>query len=403
MPFPHPPARLTRRLATVGLAGLASVALGLTACSSSTSTTSNGSGGSSAAADSGSGGSMATAKADLAKYSGKVSDYPTIPSLTGGVNAIKGKTIWYVPIGSAVPILNAFGVGIHQALDKVGANFHVCDGKFVPTTIASCLDQAATQHADAVITGYIDYGLVPTSFDKLTAANIPVLIAGEQPSGGKTNSPKLAFYDTSESINLIQKLDADAVIADSNGKAKVLFLGVTDSPQTKGAAAYSKQYFASNCPGCTFTEIDYNTASIDKVPSQVSSALIAHPDTTYVVPSLDAAAPGAMSGIQTAGFTDKVKMASTNGALDSLQRIKAGQVQFVDVGISPIYTGWQFTDGMFRMLNGGLPDTSNVGVIRVFTKDNVGDLQLTPDAYTTIDWYGSNDYQQTFLKAWGVS
>ena len=133
----------------------------------------------------------------------------------------------------------------------------------------------------------------------------------------------------------------------------------------------------------------------------MSSALIAHPDTTYVMPSLDAGAPGAISGIQTAGYSNKVKLGSTNGALDSLQRVKAGQVQFVDVGFSPIYAGWQFADGMLRMLKGGLPDTSNLGVVRVFTKDNVGDLTLTPTAYATNDWYGPDTYAQTFLSAWG--
>ena len=221
MPYLPHPLRPTRRIA---VASIAAAVLALTACSSSGGKTgsSGGTGGKSPVAGtsapapaSGSGGSSATggpiaaAKADLAKYSAKVTTYPAIKPIAGGVSSLKGKTVWYVPIGSAVPILNAFGVGVQQAVTKIGLKFHVCDGKFLPTTIASCLDQAATQGADAVITGYIDYQLVPNSFDKLVAKNIPVLIAGEQPSGGKTDSSKLAFYDTSNSINLIQKLNAD--------------------------------------------------------------------------------------------------------------------------------------------------------------------------------------------------
>lgn len=416
MPYLPHTTRSKRRIVGARLAAPLLALLAMTACSSSgnggNSNSANATGSSAASGSTSSaGGSSAPAtgsddpvgqaKADLAKYSAPTTTYPSVKPIPGGISSLKGKTVWYVPIGSAVPILNAFGVGVQQALTNVGMKFHVCDGKFLPTTIASCLDQAATQGADAVITGYIDYQLVPTSFDKLVAKKIPVLIAGEQPSGGKTDSSKLAFYDTSNSVNLLQKLSADAVIADSDGKAKVLFIGVTDSPQTKGAATYSKQYFADNCPDCTFTEIDYNTASLNKVPSQVSSALIANPDTTYVMPSLDAAAPGAISGIQTAGYSNKVKLASTNGALDSLQRVKAGQVQFVDIGFSPIYTGWQFTDGMLRMLKGGVPDTSNLGVIRVFDKDTVANLTLTPHAYATNAWYGPDTYKNTFLTAWG--
>lgn len=399
MPYLPRPSTSTWRRAT--LACVATAALALTACSS------GGASSDPSAPAGGSGGntssdSIAAAKADLAENSGEIEKYADVKTIDGGVSSLKGKNVWYVPIGSAVPILNAFGAGVEQAVTKIGVKYHECDGKFLPTTIASCLDQAAAQGADAVVTGYVDYQLVPTAFDNLVAKNIPVLIAGEQPSGGKTDSPQLAFYDTSETINMLQKLASDAIIVDSDGKAKVLFIGVTDSPQTKGAATFVKQYFADKCPACEFTQIDYNTASLNKVPSQVSSALIANPDTTYVFPSLDAGAPGAMSGIQTAGFSNKVKLASTNGSLDSLQRIKADQVQFVDIGTSPIYYGWQFTDGVLRMLTGGTPIAAP-GIVRAFTKDNVGDLDLTPDTYKTNAWYGSDDYEKTFLTAWGAA
>ncbi len=292
-------------------------------------------------------------------------------------------------------------MGIEGAVTKLGAQFHTCDGKFLPTTIAACINQAASQGADGVVTGYIDYALVPTAFDNLVSKHIPVLIAGEAPSGGKTDSPQLAFDDTSPSINSLQRLNNEAVIVDSNGKAKILFIGVTDSPQTLGAAAYSKKFFKDNCPGCTFTEIDYNTASLNRVPSQVSSALISHPDTNYVISELDASAANALSGIQTAGFTNKAKLAGTNGGLDSLQRIKAGQVQFADAGTSPIYLGWQFADGIARMLVGQLP-VNGLGLARIFTKDNVGGLTLTPEAYNTNAWYGSDDFQKTYTTAWGI-
>ncbi|WP_375476233.1 sugar ABC transporter substrate-binding protein [uncultured Jatrophihabitans sp.] len=394
---------------------VAAVALTVTACSSSggggkttsptadsSATTSSGAATSDTGAPaSGGATSLAAMQADLAKFTGEVTSTAALKPVTG-VSKLKGKTVWYIPIGSAVPILNAFGVGMKGALDKLGIKLQVCDGKFLPTTMASCINQAATQGADGVVTGYIDYQLVPTAFDNLVAHKIPVLIAGEAPDGGKTNSPALAFDDTSPTINALQRLMNESVIVDSKGKAKVLFLGVTDSPQLKGAAAYSKKFYADNCPGCTFTEIDYNTASLNKLPSQVSSALIAHPDTTYVVAEVDAAGAGAVSGIETAGFSNKVKFASTNGALDALQRIKNGAGQFVDVGTGGIYLGWQFVDGIVRMMTGVLP-VNGFGVVRVFTKENIANLTLTPAAYATNAWYGSDAFEKTFLTAWGVS
>jgi ABC-type sugar transport system substrate-binding protein len=399
MPYKPRPRRYAWRALAAAFVGAAT--LTAAACSSSTSSggSSPSSSGSAQAANSGSG-SESAASADVAQFTKAVNSYVAQQSVSG-VSGLKGKSVWYIPIGNSVPILAAFGVAMQAALTKVGITTHVCDGKFLPTNAAACISQAETDGADGVVTGYIDYASMPTSFNSLVAHHIPVLVAGEAPDGGKTSSPQLAFFNAIGTLDLAEKLAMDAVIADSNGKANILYLGVTDSPQTLDAATYGKQYLTAHCSGCQINEITYNTASITKVPSQVSAALISHPDTTYVVDELDAAGQFTVQGIQSAGFTNKVKMAATNGALDSLQRISSGSVQFVDIGVSPAYVGWQFAGGILQMLLGHVP-TFTSGVVRVFNKSTIQGLNLTPAAYPTNAWYGSDAYQQTFLTAWGV-
>jgi ribose transport system substrate-binding protein len=346
--------------------------------------------------------SLASVQADLAGYTQAVSKYAAIQPIAGGVSSLKGKTVWYVPIGSAIPTLAAIGTAMRTAFSKAGITLHVCDGKLLPTDISTCLSEAATQGADGVVTAFIDYTLVPNAFNNLVAHHIPVLVAGEQPDGGKTSGDTLGFYSTRTTDNLTQKLTMESIISDSKGEAKILYFGVTDSPETEEEAAYAKSFVQQNCSGCTFTESDYNTAAISKLPSQVSAALISHPDTTYVACETDLCAPNAVEGIKTAGYTNKVKLTSANGNLDSLQRIKAGDVQFSDAGVSSTYFGWQFADGILRMLSGA-PPVSTTTVVRLFDSSNVGGLTLTPAAYQTNDWYGSTAYEQTFLSAWGVS
>jgi ribose transport system substrate-binding protein len=345
---------------------------------------------------------LASIKTNLATYTQAVTKYAAIHPISGGVSSLKGKTVWYVPIGSAIPTLAAIGTAMQTAFNKVGITLHTCDGKLLPTDIATCLSEAATQGADGVVTAFIDYTLVPNAFDNLVAKHIPVLVAGEQPDGGKTSTDKLGFYSTRTTDDLTQKLTAESVISDSNGAAKILYLGVTDSPETKQEASYAKSFVAQHCAGCKFTEVDYNTAAISKLPSQVSAALISNRDTTYVVCETDLCAPNAVEGIQTAGDKNKVKLTSANGNLDSLQRIKAGNVQFSDAGVSSTYFGWQFADGILRMLTGSAP-VSTTTVVRVFDSSNVRGLTLTPTAYQTNAWYGSDAYEQTFLSAWGMS
>jgi ribose transport system substrate-binding protein len=345
---------------------------------------------------------VAAAEANVSKYSATVTSYPEIPAISGGISSLKGKSLWYVPLGGSLPIFQGFGSGIKQAAEAAGMSFHTCDGKLVPTTMVSCLNQAATQGAAGVIGGYIDYSEAPTAYDALISKHIPIVIGGEPPTGGKSNSKQIAFYDASDASKIAAGVALDSVIADSGGKAHILFMGISDTKSTTTEANGAKDYIAKACPDCTFKLVMYNTASLSKVPSLASSALISNPDTNYVVVQVDSGEPSTIQGIQSAGFANKVKLVAISGTLQPLQDIKSGGAQLADVGISPVYTGWQWTDALIRMMLGQEPDFTP-SVIRLFTKANVSDLTLTPAAFQTNDWYGPDTYEDTFRKAWGVS
>ena len=411
---------LPSRATALSLSSLSAAALlALTACSSSgkssgdsaktnssdSSSTTSASASSSATATTSTGGAQVSAlKQHLGSFAQTVSHYPTIAPVPGtaALKTFKGKTVWWVPIGSA-PTFDAFGQAMTKAFSGLGISLHTCDGKFLPTTVAGCLSQAATQHAAGVVTGYVDYKMVPAAFDALTAAKIPVLLVGATNDSGKPATAAFGFSDTTPIVETGQRLAMESVIVDSGGKANILYLGVADSPQTKLGASYAAKFVKDNCSGCKFTEIDYNTASLLKVPSQISAALNSHPNTNYVAAEFDVAAPQTLNGIQTAGYGSKVKFVSVNGSLDSLQRLKAANTpQIADVGYSSEYLGWQFADGMVRMLAGTAPVSYSYGVFRVLTKTNVGGLSLTPAASRTNVWYGTGDFKSTFLKAWGA-
>jgi ribose transport system substrate-binding protein len=393
----------------VAAAALVVVATVLTSCSSSGGSDTKGTAGSAssqssaASAPADSSDPVAAAKANVAKYSAKVTSYPSIPAVSGGIAGLKGKSLWYVPLGGSLPIFQGFGSGIKQAAEAAGMTFHTCDGALVPTTMVSCLNQAATQGAAGVIGGYIDYSEAPTAYDALAAKNIPVVIGGEPPTGGKSNSKQLAFYDATEAATIASGVALDSVIADSNGKAHILFMGISDTKSTTSEAQAAKSHIAKACPDCTFNLVMYNTSSLSKVPSLASSALISNPDTNYVVVQVDSGEPATIQGIQSAGFANKVKLVAISGTLPTLQKIKSGDTptQLADVGISPVYTGWQWTDALIRMLSAQSPHVTPA-VIRLFTKENVQDLTLTPAAFQTNAWYGPDTYRDTFREAWGV-
>jgi hypothetical protein len=104
----------------LGVACLGALTLALGACSSSGSSSSAGAPASSAPATSAAtSGASATAQstspaAGVAQYSGMVSSYAAQQAVPG-VSALKGKTVWYIPIGESVPILAAFGTAMQSA------------------------------------------------------------------------------------------------------------------------------------------------------------------------------------------------------------------------------------------------------------------------------------------------
>jgi len=392
--------RVGRRRIVAGTAVAGVLALALTACGSGNSTTKSdatpvgdSSAGSSAAVD--------AAKAVVAQATAPITDFPDVTPVDG-VSSLAGKNVWFVPIGMAPPAFQVYADAITEALNDVKINVHVCDGKFVPTTIAACLDQAGSSGADAVVTGYVDYVLVKQSVDALTAKGVKVLLGGVALPDGVHNTDTLAFRDTNDEQRDGEQLTANDIIADSGGDANILYIGATDSPALKSIADETVSYIQEKCPDCTVDRIDYNTASLDKLQSLVSTSLIKD-DSDYVFAELDTAIPSAQAGAQAAGKT--VKIAGLGADLTTLQGIAAGGPEIATAGSHLAYASWVFANDVITMLTGKAPaDTSSLPIpYRLFNADNVSGLDLTPKGYASMDWYGDDSYKDTFLSAWGVS
>ena len=377
-------------------AGVAVAALVLAACgageSSNSSTSPSGSG-------SASGTTPAAAAAAIIDPLKAQITWPT-PTKLGKAVDVKGKTIWWVPIGDAVPVIHGFYTGFKQAVEAAGGTVKLCDGKFNPADIGNCLKQAGDQGADAVVTAFIDYAMLPTAFDALTAKNIPVLVAGEAPSGGKTSSAQLAFFDPSGQVNKMYETTGAAGILNGGDKPNGLFLQLKDSSLTTNASAAGVAKWKELCPDCPIATVDYTTANADKLPSAVSAALVSNPNVNVIMVPVDSFVPPVTQALKTAGKTD-VKVVSTGGDLSNMQNVKAG-TQAGDLGTPVIYTGWSYANALLQLLVGDTVAPNSALVNRYFDSTNVGDLTLTPEAYLSNAWYGDDSYQAAYKTAWGV-
>lgn len=343
---------------------------------------------------------LAHAKDQIAKYSATRDSFGKVAPLSSAPD-LHGKTIWYIPIGAGVPVLSTIGTAMTEALKNLGADVHVCDGKFLPTTISACMTTAVNQGASAVVTGFVDYALLPTAFQNVISHHIPVLVGGEPVAAGVSASKDLGFFDVSGLTRTAFRLMSDAAIVDSAGTAEVLSLRLTDSSTTTANSDIGIAELKQYCPKCKVHTVDMQTAKTDKLGSAVNAALVSSPDTKYIVVPQDSYLPAVLPGIQSAGFASKVKIITAAGSTAGLQQVKSGAITY-DIGQGAIYNGWGFADATVRLLAGAPVQAEVDGPVRVFTKANVSDLQLTDAAYASPAWYGSDQFKQDFLTAWGV-
>jgi len=346
--------------------------------------------------------SIADLQADLAKHSDLVTTLPAVPPVSKA-SSLRGKTVWWVPLGSAVDA--SFGGAVRQGLGDLGIQVHTCDGQFLPTTVASCLHQAASQHADAVMTAYVDYKMVPTSFNALASAGIPVLIAGAVNDSDKQQSATFAFADTTQIQEVAARLALEEAIVDSQGSGHLMWVGLTDSSQLTSITDYAEQFVKTNCSGCTFTKIGITSANLPKLASEAGAALTANPDTNYVVVQADTATSSVAQAVQTAGLQSKVKIIGTGPLPDTMADLQASSSPvFADAGVSLQYEGWAMDQSLVQMMTGTVPPEQITSLFRMFTRKNASGLPATADGMMSGQWFADGAaVAKTFTDAWGVS
>ena len=383
-----------RPTAKVALAA-ATAALAAGCGSSSTPSNSSSSGGSNAG--------VAQAQAVVARESKATTSFPP-PGPPINARSLRGKSVWYIPLSLSVPVFAISNGTLQTALSKVGITEHSCSAQATPSGTAACINQAVAAGAGAIVTDAIPVALASNAFADAESHHIPVLVQDQLPptSGPGTvqgmGNDKLA-YQPLQAANL-PKAAAYWTIADSHGKANILLEPYTDSPSTLAYMISTQALIKKLCPGCTVANQKIGIATASVAASQTSSALLSHQNVNYVLPEYDALLQGVGQGIQNAGFTNKVRVASSAGDLPALEAIKAGKLS-VDGGEDFPYIGWADADEAMRMML-GKPIVTEKPPLRMFTAANVGSLALTPAAQASGEWYGSDAYTSMFEHLWGV-
>ena len=243
--------------------------------------------------------------------------------------------------------------------------------------------------------------ITTSGFQAVISAKIPLVLADDDETGTNALPASPTARQLSVGGPYFGRLGADWIIADSNGKANVLYSADDASSGAIQLAAATNE-FATKCPGCKVTVVHYNDGSLPKLSTAVSAALISNPNIEYVFNAYDE--PGGIYAVQ--GLKQvkgrKLKFVAGGGTPVALQRIRNSD-ESASPGIDASAVAWDMADSIFRFVLGVPKVPAYPLSLRLFTKDNLPQDTADTSAYGTGAWYSDGGFRAMYTKLWGVS
>ncbi|HUA03963.1 MAG TPA: substrate-binding domain-containing protein [Solirubrobacteraceae bacterium] len=299
-------------------------------------------------------------------------------------------TIFHVACNLALEGCTKLANGIKAGTLAIGYQFKLCNGGTTANQINECFTQAIAAHPTAIVVNGIGESDAANSFAAAAKAGVPIVgsFTGDSP-GINGVVTEVAGNTCAQQAKTV----ANAIIADSKGKANVLWVGTN----TYTCNIQRQQGFLDQmktCPTCTVKTLSFAIDAItSQLPSQLQSALQSNPNLTYVVGTFDAVALAATQAIRQAGKADSIKVAGFDGDAPDLQLVKEGSIQMWDDVTGGGEPGYAAVDAAARhAVNKQVPKVTDITTMLV-TKSNYS--QIAP-AYQ-----GPSGYEQQFKQLWG--
>jgi ribose transport system substrate-binding protein len=145
---------------------------------------------------------------------------------------------------------------------------------------------------------------------------------------------------------------------------------------------------------------EVSAANFPVIPSSTSAALLQNPEARYVLAEFEHFVQPTIGGVQQTPNAADIKIGASAATLTGLQMISDGAPLHADAGQNFSFQGWATADAIFRMAAGQEVPEYDIS-FRLFTADNVADLDLSEAGEASGDWYGPTDYTDGFTALWG--
>lgn len=374
----------------------------ISACSSSNGSTS-GTGSTAGSGSPSQSRTVANAKALIAKYS--VQPAFTAPGPKLDAKSLAGKTIAVVAIDMRVPALAEVAQYIQQVAHEIGLKATVFDGQSNPSLVQQGLNQAITSKVGAIVSLGLPVQLIGSSIAAAKAKGIPTVDVINTPPKvgvpGEGSDPSV-FGNVAPDYTVVGQLLAATAIVDANGRADVSIMNTSELTAAPALVQGMKSEITT-CSGCSLVSTT-DTALADwstQLTGRADTTIRSNPQVNFLLPIYDNMAIYATSGVQQAGATGKVKIASFDGTAAALALVKQGNIFVADPMQSTDWAAWAAVDQAMRGMLKMAP-ANPILPIRYVNTAELKNVNVSTAGSVSSALFGT-DFQAGYRALWGLS
>jgi ribose transport system substrate-binding protein len=314
---------------------------------------------------------------------------------TSGPAAAKNKKLFILSVSQAASGAKAWSVSAAAAAKAIGWQSTIYDGQASVQRYISGMQQAMSQHYNAIFLLAIDPTLIKNQVAQARKAGIAVVDISEPgPTGPDLMNADIGYNTPKEAM-----IDAAAVTKYSDGKARIGMLADNEFATVTQRNADFKADIAKLCPGCKIV----NTISIQAadlgtpgLASKIQAFLQANPSIDYMAPGYSDQG-STEQAIQQSGLIGKVHVLAYDGQPADFQYIKSGIIKS-DVATPYGWQAWEAVDVINRIFHGQTKFTTQQLASEPITILNKNNLPAGGGF-----WNGGYDYQAKYKALWGVN
>ncbi len=308
--------------------------------------------------------------------------------------------LYVVSCGEAIAGCSTPTAAVKNAAEKLGWTVTIADGKLSPEGFSAAVRQSIAGGANLIIPVGIDCSFAAAAFQEAVAAGITVVGGGGvddcDPSQWASETKWLEGYTPETQWNKFGAIQAQYAFGKQNGDVKavvinftggVIFPWITDG--------FNAQLEELGVTDGVLETIDVSNAEVmdGSFVQKVTTALLNHPEAnTLAVPNDNLIAGGLGAAIVQSG-NPNLLVISRGGDEAVLDMIRAGdQGVNATVGLAIDWLGWGAVDTAARALT---------GMDAAWTGNSAQLIDADNNMPASGAYQGAIDYQKVYLEAWG--